>query len=64
MRIPIPDDLPSDPREAYRAGFREGMKGLAKRAGGAGGKARAKSMTPERRREIAKMGAEKRWNKK
>lgn len=28
-----------------------------------GGKARAEKMSPERRREIAKLAAEKRWNK-
>lgn len=33
----------------------------ARRTASAGGKARAASLTPERRREIAKAGAEGRW---
>ena len=37
---------------------------LGKLGGLKGGKARAASMTPERRAEIAKKAAETRWNKK
>lgn len=38
---------------------------LARRAGGVqGGKARAKSLTPERRKEIARAGAKARWASK
>jgi hypothetical protein len=37
----------------------------AKRAGGlVGGKSRAKKLTPEERREIAKVAAQTRWKKK
>lgn len=35
---------------------------LGRLGGLKGGKARANSLTPERRKEIAKKGAEKRWN--
>jgi len=37
---------------------------LGRRGGNKGGKARADSLTPERRAEIAKQAAEKRWGKK
>ena len=37
---------------------------LGRRGGIKGGKARAEGMTPERRAEIAKKAAEKRWTKK
>jgi hypothetical protein len=36
----------------------------ARKGGLKGGKARAKSLTPQRRREIAKDAAERRWGKK
>ena len=36
---------------------------LGRLGGLKGGKARAKKLTPEQRREIAKKAAEKRWNK-
>ena len=36
---------------------------LGRLGGKKGGKARAESMTPERRKEIAKKAAEKRWSK-
>jgi hypothetical protein len=40
-------------------------KDVTGRAGGlVGGKARADSLTPERRKEIAQKAAEKRWGKK
>ena len=39
----------------------DGKDPAAKALGKKGGAARAKSMTPERRAEIAKMAAEKRW---
>jgi hypothetical protein len=38
-------------------------KALGRRGGLKGGKARASSLTPERRAEIAKKAAEKRWGK-
>jgi hypothetical protein len=41
----------------------DGKDQAAKALGKKGGAARAKSMTPERRTEIAKMAAEKRWRK-
>lgn len=40
------------------------MTVLSKRGASKGGKARAKSMTAERRSEIAKKAAKKRWAKK
>ena len=46
------DDVPND-----------GKDPAAKSLGAKGGAARAKSMTPERRAEIARAAAEKRWNK-
>jgi hypothetical protein len=41
----------------------DGKDPNAKALGAKGGAARAKSMTPERRAEIAKKGAYKRWSK-
>lgn len=46
------DDIPND-----------GKDPAAKALGAKGGAARAKAMTPERRAEIAKKAAEKRWSK-
>jgi hypothetical protein len=40
-----------------------GVDPAASAMGKKGGPARAASMTPERRKEIAKKGAQKRWNK-
>ncbi len=48
------DDSPPD----------DGKDPAAKALGKKGGAARAKSMTPERRAEIAKKAAEKRWKTK
>jgi hypothetical protein len=45
------DDMPDD----------DGKDRAAQALGKKGGAARAKSMTPERRAEIAKKAAEKRW---
>jgi hypothetical protein len=42
----------------------DGKDPAAKALGKKGGAARAKSMTPERRAEIAKMAAAKRWKEK
>ena len=42
---------------------KEGKDPAAVSLGKRGGKARAEKMTPERRAEIAKKAAEKRWNK-
>ncbi|ASU35378.1 hypothetical protein [Mucilaginibacter xinganensis] len=42
----------------------EAAVALGRLGGLKGGKARAESMTPERRKEIAKKAAEKRWGKK
>ncbi len=42
----------------------DGKDPAAVSMGKRGGAARAKSMTPERRAEIAKAAAEKRWNNK
>jgi hypothetical protein len=41
----------------------EGVE-YARKGGLKGGKARAKALTPQRRREIAKEGAKKRWGSK
>jgi hypothetical protein len=53
---PEPDSEPEDPVKAAAAllGRRGGLKG---------GTARAASLTPERRREIAQKAAAKRWGK-
>ncbi|MAY61410.1 MAG: RNA-binding protein [Rhizobiales bacterium] len=48
----IEDDMPDD-----------GKDPAAKALGAKGGKKRAENMTPERRREIARKAAEKRWGK-
>lgn len=40
------------------------MAKLGKKGGLIGGRARAKKLTPKRRREIAKKAAEARWGKK
>lgn len=42
---------------------RDDVASAAAQMGKLGGKARAAAMTPERRREIAKKAAEKRWDK-
>lgn len=47
------DDIPAD-----------GKDPAAKALGAKGGKARAQNMTPERRAEIAKAAAAKRWENK
>jgi hypothetical protein len=41
----------------------DGKNPAAKELGAKGGKARAERMTPERRAEIARKAAEKRWQK-
>jgi hypothetical protein len=51
-RAPEPDRKPIDPAHEF-----------ARKGGLKGGKARAASMTPERRAEIAKKAATKRWTK-
>jgi hypothetical protein len=51
-REPTPEEQGKDPA-AVSLGRRGGLKG---------GKARAESMTPERRAEIARQAAAKRWN--
>ncbi len=48
-----PEDAPED----------DGKDKAAQALGKKGGAARAKAMTPERRAEIAKKAAAKRWNK-
>jgi hypothetical protein len=50
---PTPEEQGKDPA-AVSLGRRGGLKG---------GKARAESMTPERRAEIARAAAQKRWQK-
>jgi hypothetical protein len=50
---PNPEDAGKDPA-AVSLGWRGGLKG---------GKARAAAMTPERRAEIARKAAAKRWSK-
>ena len=49
--------------EAEAAPIDDGKDPSAKALGAKGGVARAKAMTPERRAEIAKAAAEKRWKK-
>jgi len=48
-----PEDFPAD----------DGKDKAAQALGRKGGKARAEGMTPERRKEIARKAAEKRWGK-
>lgn len=50
---PVDDDVPVD----------DGKDKAAQELGAKGGKARAVSMTPERRAEIARKAAAKRWGK-
>ena len=52
-RAPTPEEQGKDPA-AVSLGRRGGLKG---------GRARAKSMTPERRSEISKAAAKARWSK-
>jgi hypothetical protein len=42
---------------------RDAGKEYARKGGLKGGKARASSLSPERRREIARLAAERRWGK-
>lgn len=42
---------------------REELTSAAAQLGSKGGKKRAENMTPERRKEIARIAAEKRWKK-
>ncbi len=44
--------------------IRRAMAALSKRGASKGGKARAKSLTPERRSEIARKAAKRRWEKR
>ena len=53
----IPKEAPPDPNKNLKAVTLGRMGGLK------GGKARADSLTPEQRKEIAKKAAEKRWKK-
>ena len=48
-------------RAAFETGAEAGSRAFAASGGRAGGKARAEKLTPERRSEIAKQAAEKRW---
>lgn len=43
MKIPIPADLPADPREAYRRGWRDGVHASHARAGAKGGRAKSEA---------------------
>jgi hypothetical protein len=54
----IPKEEPPDPNKDPKAVTLGRMGGLK------GGRARADSLTPEKRKEIAKKAAEKRWGKK
>ena len=49
-------------RAAFEAGWEAGTKSFAASGGRAGGKARAEKLPPERRTEIAKKAAAKRWS--
>ena len=53
--------LTGDEREDY--GLETGKNKAAQELGRKGGKKRSESMTPERRAEIAKKAAQKRWDK-
>ena len=70
----MPNDRPKRPRDTNQLAKRivdiatgevdetpTPEEARARKAGKAGGRARAKSLTPERRSEIAKRAAEARW---
>lgn len=62
---PSPETAPPPPEpEAVPDPIKEAARALGRRGGMKGGAARAASMTPERRAEIAKKAAEARWTKK
>lgn len=54
----IPKEEPADPNKSLKAVTLGRMGGLK------GGRARADSLTPEKRKEIATKAAEKRWSEK
>ena len=59
--------LPEGPRGQKRRAIeyeREGLASAAAQLGRKGGKARAEKMSPERRAEIARTAAKKRWQEK
>ncbi|HZT95504.1 MAG TPA: hypothetical protein VFB34_01580 [Chloroflexota bacterium] len=55
-------EQPAEP-ELSEEGRRRAAQALGRRGGLKGGKARAEKLTPERRREIARNAAKKRWEK-
>ena len=54
---------PSMPAEPTADPLREAARALGRRGGLKGGKSRAASLTPEKRSEIARKAAAKRWGK-
>jgi hypothetical protein len=57
------DILTGQAEDRERTAEERGVDPAASAMGKKGGRARAKSMTPERRAEIAKKAAERRWRK-
>lgn len=57
----IVDLITSDEPQSQEDILKEAAKALGRKGGLVGGKARANSLTPEQRQEIAKKAAAKRW---
>jgi hypothetical protein len=62
VRRSTQQDEPEDQPKPTRAEISRVMAELGRRGGRIGGKSRAASMTPERRREIALKAARSRWD--
>lgn len=60
----IGEKLDGSPLDDPNAGKNPAAVALGKLGGAKGGKARAQALTPERRAEIAKKAAAKRWERK
>jgi hypothetical protein len=62
VRLVTDDDMPPPPKEQPRKKNPSAVA-LGKLGGSKGGKIRAERLTPERRAEIARLAAAKRWKK-
>lgn len=60
----IVDLATSEDSDTEQDAIKAAAAALGRKGGLKGGKARANSLTPERRAEIAKKAAQKRWGKK
>lgn len=61
--MPASKSAPSAPAVSARPDKHPAAVALGRLGGLKGGKARAEKLTPERRSEIARLAAHKRWNK-